>query len=80
MKCSVSNGYAETGDIVTINSYGGNAMYRVTGFSEFNGKPQINYRRVIPSTLEFFPDTRESWMDFTEAMLELKLVRKVDRK
>jgi hypothetical protein len=78
VKCKVLNGYAQIGDIVTIVSYGDEDryQYKVTGFQEYQGKPQMKYRRVNTSTMEFWPDTVGSWMDFSEAQNELKLVHK----
>ena len=78
MKCRVTNGFAEIGDIITLISYGNENryLYRVTEFGEYNGVPQIRYRKVIPETLEFFPDTIDSWMDFDEARSEIKIVQK----
>ncbi|CAG7610977.1 hypothetical protein PAESOLCIP111_01315 [Paenibacillus solanacearum] len=78
MRCKVINGYAEIGDVVTIISYGDEEryLYRVTGFQNYGGTPQINYRKVIPSSLEFFPEMVGSWMDFSEAQTELKIIQK----
>jgi hypothetical protein len=78
MRCQVSNGYAEVGDLVTIASYGDEKryLYRVTGFQQYKGNPQIIYRKVIPTTLKFFPDTVGSSMDFNRALTELKIVQK----
>jgi hypothetical protein len=78
VKCTVLNGSAEIGDVVTIVSYGNEEryLYRVTGFKKYEGTPQIHYRKVIPTTLDFFPDTVGSWMNFSEAQKELKIVHK----
>ena len=78
LKCKVINGYAEIGDVVTVISYGDEEryLYRVTGFQTYEGKPQIKYRKVVPNTLEFWPDTVGSWFDFDEALTELKLIHK----
>jgi len=76
MKCRVTNGHAEVNDIVSISSYGSKNLYKVTGFQQYNGKDQITYRKVIPSTLEFFPETKGSSMDFDEALTELEIVKK----
>jgi hypothetical protein len=78
VKCKVLNGYAEVGDVVTIVSYGNEEryLYRVIGFKQYEGTPQVNYRKVIPTTLDFFPHTVGSWMNFSEALTELKIIRK----
>lgn len=81
MKCKVSNGYVEVGDVVTVVGYGDESryLYKVTGFQEYNGVPQIKYRKVIPTTLEFFPETSGSWMNFNDALTELKIIQKGSR-
>lgn len=78
MKCKVKNGVAEIGDIVTIISYEDEQryLYKLTGFQEYKGIPQIKYRKVIPATIDFFPDTDGSWMGFDEAQKELKIISK----
>ncbi|NRF96228.1 hypothetical protein HQN89_36275 [Paenibacillus frigoriresistens] len=78
MKCKVLNGYAQIGDIVTVISYGDEKryLYKVIGFQQYEGTPQIRYRKVIPATLELFPDTVGSWMNFNEALIELKIIHK----
>lgn len=82
VKFRVSNGNARVGDIVTIIKYGNEEryLYRITGFQEYNGTPQVKYRKVVPDTLEFFPDTIGSWMNLSDAETEMKLIRKESRK
>jgi hypothetical protein len=69
----VSNGYAEIGDIISVSEYG-NAQYKVTEFGDYEGAPQIRYRRIFPETGEFYPDTIGSWMSLEDASTELRLV------
>jgi hypothetical protein len=46
------------------------------GYAKVEGNQQIRYRKIIPLTLEFYPGTIGSWMNFIDAELELKLVQK----
>ncbi|WNR42920.1 hypothetical protein [Paenibacillus roseipurpureus] len=76
MKCKLLNGFAKIGDIVTLVSYGNEEryLYKVIGFQHYKGTAQIKYRKVSPTTLELFPDTLGSWMNFKEAEKELKII------
>ena len=77
LKCKAVNGDLKVGDIVTILSFGNEKryLYRIVGFQKYNRKNQVLYRKVIPSTLEFFPETVGSWMDFDEVRVEMKIIK-----
>jgi hypothetical protein len=94
-RCKVINGYAEIGDIIAVDGYinykgeyvehviGAHLRFKVVGFGEYEGKPQILYKGVAHGTTEIWEKAKSmspNFELFETANRTVRIVQKAPKK